>query len=49
MLYLSREMCERHRKDDRYSDSLRRLAQQENFSPEILSGRTPSAVRGPGL
>lgn len=35
MLYLSREMAQRHRRDDRYCDSLRRLAQREGFSPEI--------------
>lgn len=34
-LYLSKEMAERHRKDDRYCDSLRRLAEREGFSPEI--------------
>ncbi len=41
MLYLSREMCERHRKDDRYCDSLRRLAWREDFSPEILVEEHP--------
>ena len=36
MLYLSKEMAERHNRDDRYCDSLRRLADREGFSPEIL-------------
>lgn len=36
MLYLSKEMSERHRKDNRYCDSLRRLAELEGFSPEIM-------------
>lgn len=36
MLYLSKEMVERHRRDDRYCDSLRRLAEREGFSPEII-------------
>lgn len=35
MLYLSKEMTERHRRDDRYCDSLRRLAKREGFFPEI--------------
>ena len=41
MLYLSKEMVERHRRDDRYCDSLRRLAAQEGFSPEILVEERP--------
>lgn len=41
MLYLSSEMCERHRRDDRYRDSLRRLAAREGFSPEILAEERP--------
>lgn len=36
MLYLSKEISERHHKDDRYCDSLRRLAKKEHFSPQIL-------------
>lgn len=36
MLYLSKEMAERHHRDDRYCGSLRRLADREGFSPEIL-------------
>lgn len=35
-LYLSKEMAERHHRDDRYCDSLRRLAEREGFSPEII-------------
>ena len=41
MLYLSKEMVERHRRDDRYCDSLRRLAAHEGFSPEILVEERP--------
>lgn len=41
MLYLSGEMCQRHRKDDRYCDSLRRLAAYEDFFPEILTEERP--------
>ena len=41
MLYLSKEMVERHRRDDRYGASLRRLAAQEGFSPEILVEERP--------
>lgn len=36
VLYLSKEMVQRHDRDDRYCDSLRRLAARENFSPEII-------------
>lgn len=36
MLYLSKEMAERHHRDDRYCDSLRRLAEREGFSTEII-------------
>jgi CRISPR type III-A/MTUBE-associated protein Csm6 len=41
MLYLSKEMCERHDRDDRYCDSLRRLAAREGFAPEILVEERP--------
>lgn len=41
MLYLSHEMSQRHHKDDRYCDSLRRLAEREGFSPEILVEERP--------
>ncbi len=41
MLYLSQEICERHRRDDRYCDSLRRLAEREGFSPEVLVEERP--------
>lgn len=36
MLYLSKEMAERHHLDDRYCECLRRLAEREGFSTEIL-------------
>lgn len=36
VLYLSKEMVQRHDRDDRYRDSLRRLAAREGFSPEII-------------
>lgn len=36
MLYLSQEMAERHHRDDRYCDSLHRLAEREGFSTEIM-------------
>lgn len=41
MLYLSKEMVERHHRDDRYCDSLHRLAVHEGFSPEILVEERP--------
>lgn len=36
VLYLSKEMAQRHDQDDRYCICLRRLAEREGFSPEIL-------------
>lgn len=41
MLYLSREMSERHHRDNRYCDSLHRLAEREGFSPEVLIEERP--------
>lgn len=41
LLYLSKEMVERHHRDDRYCGSLRRLAEREGFSPEILVEERP--------
>lgn len=41
MLYLSKEIVERHHRDDRYCASLRRLAAHEGFSPEIVVEERP--------
>lgn len=44
-LYLSKEMCQRQHRDDRYRDSLRRLARREGFSPEIVVEERPELAQ----
>lgn len=41
-LFLSREMLQRHKRDDRYCETLRRLAEREGFSPEIVVEERPN-------